>query len=120
MNDTNKMVSTVVNALFEKKAQNIKALDISALSNIGDAFVIASATNSSQVSALIDEVQKQMHEQGYPTRQIEGTQHSGWVLMDFYDVIVHVFTLEDRVVYNIEKVWAEAKEINIDSMIKEV
>lgn len=116
MNESNKMVATVVNALQEKKAQNIKALDISGLSDIGDAFVIASATNSSQVSALIDEVEKQMHEQGYTTRQIEGTQHSGWVLMDYYDVIVHVFTLEDRAFYNIERIWTDAKEINIDNV----
>ena len=114
MNESNKMVATVVNALQEKKAQNIKALDISGLSDIGDAFVIASATNSSQVSALIDEVEKQMHEQGYTTRPIEGTQHSGWVLMDYYDVIVHLFTVEDRSFYHIERVWADAKNIPIE------
>lgn len=115
MNHSTQMVTTVVHALQEKKAQDIKALDISALSDIGDAFVIASASNSNQLSALMDEIEKEMHKQGFSTRQIEGTQHSGWILMDYYDVIVHLFTVEDRSFYHIERVWAEAKNIPIEN-----
>ncbi len=115
MNHSTQMVATVVCALQEKKAQDIKALDISAISDIGDAFVIASASNSNQLSALMDEIEKKMHEQGFSTRQIEGTQHSGWILMDYYDVIVHLFTVEDRSFYNIERVWTDAKNIPIEN-----
>ncbi len=114
MNHSTQMVTTVVHALQEKKAQDIKALDISALSDIGDAFVIASASNSNQLSALMDEIEKEMHKQGFSTRQIEGTQHSGWILMDYYDVIVHLFTVEDRSFYNIERVWTDDKNIPIE------
>ena len=85
------MVLKVAKLLDDKKAVDIKALEIKDLTTIGDYFVIASGTSNIQVKALADEVEEGLSKLGYEPRRIEGYQSAMWVVLDYYDVIVHIF-----------------------------
>ena len=93
--------------LDQKKAQDIVVIDIQEKSSFADYLVIASGGSERQVLTLTDEVEEQMDREGLIARSIEGKNHSGWVLMDFGDIIVNIFTKETREKYNIEKVWGD-------------
>lgn len=106
------LVENVVNAMEDKKANDIKILDISEVSVMADYFVIASGTNRNQVQSIAENVEESLNKNGIYARQIEGFQTANWILMDFNDIIVHVFNEEDRLFYNLEKIWLDGKEIN--------
>ncbi len=103
-------------ALDSKKADNIKIIDISNVSVIADYFVIADASNMSQLQAMCDEVDEKLTKAGHPSKQIEGNRSSTWVLMDFGDVIVHVFSKEDRLFYDLERIWTDGKEVSYEEL----
>ena len=100
--------------LEDKKAQDIKIIDISEVSVMADYFIIASGSNRNQVQAMADSVEEKLHEVGIVPRQIEGYNTANWILMDFNDIIVHVFNEEDRLFYNLEKIWMDGKVIDKD------
>ena len=79
-----------IRALEDKKAEEIKTIDISEVSVIADYFIIANGTNRSQIQALSDHVEETLGKAGVPLRQIEGYQNANWVLLDFHDVIIHI------------------------------
>ena len=85
-----------IQALEDKKAEEIKTIDISEVSVIADYFIIANGTNRSQIQALSDHVEETLGKAGVPLRQIEGYQNANWVLLDFHDVIIHIFDKENR------------------------
>ena len=95
MNQSKEMVRLAVEALDEKKGEDIKIIDIQGVTVIADYFVLASASNSSQTQALIDNVEEKLFKAGFECRQKEGNLSSTWVLLDYGDVIVHVFSKED-------------------------
>ena len=101
------MVRIAVNALEEKKGEDIKIIDIHGVSVIADYFVLASATNNSQLHALVDSVEEKLFKAGYECKQKEGNLTSTWMLMDYNDVIVHVFSQEDRLFYDLERIWRD-------------
>lgn len=103
-------------ALEEKKAEDIKIISISKISPIADYFIIANGTNSLQVDAMVDEVRDKMAEAGFETKRVEGVNASGWVLMDYGDVVVHVFSREDRLFYDLERIWMDGKKINKEDL----
>lgn len=105
-----------VKALDSKKAEDIKVLEIGDLTIIADHFVIAQGTSSTHVRALADEVEFKLHEAGIEPRQIEG-KSSGWILLDYHELVVHVFTADQREYYNLEKLWADAKETDISAWV---
>lgn len=111
--DSKEMVKNVIKALDEKKANDIKIIDISEVSVLGDYFIIASGTNRNQVQAIADNVEKKLHDVGIIPRQIEGYQTANWILMDFSDIIIHIFNEEDRLFYNLEKIWLDGKVVDI-------
>lgn len=78
---------------------------------IADYFVIASAANSNQTQALVDNVEEKLYKAGYECRQKEGNTNSTWILMDYGDLIVHVFSREDRLFYDLERIWRDGKVI---------
>lgn len=78
---------------------------------IADYFVLASASNSSQTQALIDNVEEKLFKAGFECRQKEGNLSSTWVLLDYGDVIVHVFSKEDRLFYDLERIWRDGKVV---------
>lgn len=99
-------------AADSKKARDIKVLDIRDISPITDYFVICSGTSTIQVKAIADEVEEKLTEKGFYLYHKEGYNTARWILLDFGDVIVHVFHEEDRDFYNLERLWADAEVIN--------
>ena len=116
MNQANTMAKVIYDALDEKKGADIKIIDISTVSTIADYFVIATGNSNSQVSALVENVEEQMHKNGLAMKQREGNGNSPWILLDYADVIVHVFDKENRSFYNLEHIWHDGKEIMRDDL----
>ena len=112
------MAKIAYDALLEKKAEDIRILDISEISPIADYFLIASGKNQTQLAALKDEVEEKLGRAGYPDCRIEGNTHSTWILMDFTDIIVHLFSEEDRLFYDLERVWRDGSVIEPDMLKK--
>ena len=98
-----------ISALEDKKAEDVKVIDISEVSVIADSFIIAGGTNPNQIRAMCDNVQEVLDRAGYECRQIEGYETANWVLMDFGDVIVHIFDKENRLLFDLERIWRDGK-----------
>ncbi|MCR5345692.1 MAG: ribosome silencing factor [Lachnospiraceae bacterium] len=118
MNNAKEMMEIAVNALDEKKAIDIRVIDISNVSLVADYFVIAAASNPNQMSALTRNVDEMLTRAGYNLKSQEGNSYSTWILLDYTDIIVHVFTEEDREFYNLEKLWQDGVEIPVKDIIK--
>lgn len=116
MKNSKEMAKIACKALEEKKAENIRLIDISEVSVIADYFIIADGMNPNQLQAMRDSVEEELYKAGYPVKQIEGNQRSSWILMDYSDIIVHIFSQEDRMFYNLEKVWHDGKQIDINEL----
>ena len=107
------MVHIIYGALADKKGENIKVIDISEISVVADYFVIANGNSDSHVNALIENVDEKMHIAGYNLKQREGGRGGVWILLDYGDVIVHVFDKENRSFYNLEHVWSDGKVVEM-------
>ena len=103
-------------ALDEKKAEDITVIDISGVSTVADYFIIANGTNSNQVLAMVDNVEEQLHKAGYDPKQVEGYRQGNWVLLYYIDIIVHVFDKENRLFYDLERIWRDGKCIDIKEL----
>ena len=99
------LAQTIAEILYEKKANNIVALDVSQLTVITDAMVIASGRKALQVKALADDLEDKMSEMGYEPARKEGQQDGRWVVLDYRDVLVHIFHPEEREFYRLDKLW---------------
>lgn len=116
---TEKMMAQIAcKAIDDKKGQDIKVIDIHNVSVIADYFVIASGTNSNQVQAIVDNVEEQLGRAGFEAKQIEGNRNSSWILMDYGDVIVHVFDEENRLFYDLERIWRDGKFLEMDAFLE--
>ena len=107
--DSKEIAKLAIEALEDKKAEDIKVIDISEVSVIADYFIIANGTNSSQIQALSDNVEEKLGKAGVPLRQIEGYNNANWILLDFHDVIIHIFDKENRLFYDLERIWRDGK-----------
>ncbi|UOF88899.1 ribosome silencing factor [Fodinisporobacter ferrooxydans] len=96
-------------AAADKKARDVVILDIHGLSVIADYFVICSGNSNTQVQAIAKEVREKLGKQNIPCKGAEGLDEAKWVLLDFGDVVVHVFRQEEREFYNLERLWADAQ-----------
>lgn len=114
--DSREMARIAVEALADKKGEGIRIIDISDVSVIADYFVIANGTNKSQVQALVDNVQEALFKAGVEAKQVEGYSSAAWILLDFNDIIVHVFSQEDRLFYDLERIWRDGKLISTDEI----
>lgn len=103
-------------AIEDKKAEDIKIIDISKVSVIADYFIIASGNNRNQVQALADNVQEELGKRGVDCKQIEGYQTANWILLDYNDIIVHIFNAEDRLFYDLERIWRDGKSVEISEL----
>ena len=112
------MVRLACKTLNEKKALDIKVIDIHEVSVIADYFVIASGGNLNQVQAMVDNVEEQLGRAGYEPKQVEGTRGSNWILMDYGDLIIHVFDEENRLFYDLERIWRDGKEVDAEEFLK--
>lgn len=110
------MVKLAYKAADDKKGIDIKVLDIGDISVISDYFLIVSGNSQSQIEAIKDNIQEILGRNGYFAKNVEGNQHSGWLLLDYGDMIVHIFTKDDRAFYNLERVWKDGKIITEDML----
>ncbi len=111
------MVKIAYTALDDKQGEDIRILDISGISVLADYFIIAHGNNSNHVRSLIDFTEEKLNKAGFETKNIEGNHNGSWVLMDFKDIIVHVFDKENRSFYDLERIWADGKVIeNIEEL----
>lgn len=116
MDEAKKMARLAIDALNDKKAEDIKIIDISKVSVMADYFIIASGNNRNQIQAMIDNVDEYLGKAGFVNRQVEGYETANWVLMDYKDVIVHVFDKENRLFYDLERIWRDGTLINEDEI----
>ena len=103
-------------ALEEKKAEDIRVIDISEVSVLADYFIIANGSSRPQIQALSDEVSEKMEKAGATLKQVEGYDSAKWILLDFGDVIVHIFNQEDRLLYDLERIWRDGKQVDADQL----
>ena len=116
--ETNMTVEKIVKVLDNKKAEEIKVIKISELTVLADYFIIANGNSNTHVRALAEEVEYELSNAGEQVRSIEG-RSTGWVLLDYSSVLVHVFTPRDREYYNLERLWQDGEEIDISDIIGE-
>lgn len=116
MTESAKFAKIAYEALADKKGENIKIIDISEVSAIADYFIIADGMNQNQLQAMCDAVEEDLYKAGCKLKQTEGNRNSTWILMDYGDVIVHVFSKEDRLFYDLERIWTDGKEIAADEL----
>lgn len=110
------MVKLAYKALDDKKGEDIKVIDISNVSVLADYFIIANGSNDNQVNALVDSVEEELHKKGFDVKQREGYGLGSWVLLDFGDIIVHVFDKENRLFYDLERIWRDGKSVDVSAL----
>lgn len=113
MSQSMDMVHVIYDALADKKGEDIKVIDISEISVMADYFIITNGNSDSQVSALVENVDEKTHAAGYELKQQEGVKGGDWILMDYGDVIVHVFNGDNRSFYNLERIWSDGKVVEM-------
>ncbi|MDF2845364.1 MAG: hypothetical protein K0R00_3790 [Herbinix sp.] len=116
MDNSKLMVKLAYEAMDEKKAEDIQVIEIKDISIIADYFIIANGTNSSQVDALVASVSDKLGRNGFEPKRIEGVRSASWILMDYGDVVVHVFSKEDRLFYNLERIWRDGKLVSKEQL----
>ena len=112
MNNILDAVKNACKALDKHLANNIKVIDIAHLTTISEYFVIADANNENQMHALQDAVEESLGKAGVHPERIEGSKTEHWILMDFGEFVVHIFSKEDREFYNIERIWSDGKMLD--------
>ncbi|MBR2190924.1 MAG: ribosome silencing factor [Eubacterium sp.] len=110
--DSKQIAKIAFDALEDKKGVNIKIIDISNISILADYFIIAGGTNENQVKALADNVEEELAKVDVTPKQIEGYNNANWILMDYQDVIIHIFNEQDRLFFDLERIWSDGNEIN--------
>ncbi len=116
MSDSKKYAKIAYDALADKKGENIKIIDISEVSSIADYFIIADGANQNQLQAMCDAVDEELYKAGCELKQTEGNRNSTWILMDYGDIIVHVFSKEDRLFYDLERIWKDGVEVDPETI----
>ncbi|HAX06627.1 ribosome silencing factor [Eshraghiella crossota] len=109
-----KILNTIYNAIDDKKGGNTRILDISAITTISDYFIITSGNNYNQVRAIADNVEEELlKKHGMRPERVEGYNNGEWILLDYIDYVIHVFDREQRLFYDIERIWSDGKEIEV-------
>ncbi len=106
--DTKEFAKNIADLILSKKGYNIKILDLQNLTPISDYFVLASADSHIQVKAIADEIDDKLRKVGIKCHFKEGYNTANWILLDYFDVVVHIFKVEAREFYNLEKLWGDA------------
>lgn len=104
----------IVNAIDDKRAEDIVILNMSSISPVADYFVICEGNSEKQVQAIARELKEVAHEHNLPIKRLEGFDAARWVLADLENVVVHVFHRDDRDYYNLEKLWADAPKVEVE------
>lgn len=105
-----------IEALEDKKGEDIRIIDISEVSILADYFIIASGNNRNQVQALCDNVEEKLGKMGVVQKQIEGYDNGNWILVDYRDIVIHIFDKENRLFYDLERIWRDGKLIEKENL----
>ena len=116
MSEAREMVKKIHSALEDKKADDITVIDITEVSCLADYFIIAAGSNINQVQAMADNVDQELGKAGFPCKAMEGYQSGQWILLDFGDIVVHVFSRDDRRFYNLERIWRDGKFLSREDL----
>lgn len=109
-----KILNTIYNAIDDKKGGNTRILDISAITTISDYFIVTSGNNYNQVRAIADNVEEELlKKHGMRPERVEGYNNGEWILLDYIDYVIHIFDREQRLFYDIERIWSDGKEIEV-------
>ena len=114
---TQEKLEKIVKILDSKKAEDIQVIGITNLTIIADYFVIATGTSTTQVKSLADEVDFQLGELGVEARGIEGVRAASWIVLDYGDIVVHVFYRDTRAEYQLERLWADGEQVDISNLL---
>ncbi len=110
------LTKIAVAALEDRKAEDVTVIDISEISPIADYFIIANGTNQNQLQAMRDAADEALYKAGAKVQQVEGNQNSTWILMDYGDIIIHIFSKEDRLFYDLERTWRDGKIVDVNNL----
>ncbi|WP_026651201.1 ribosome silencing factor [Butyrivibrio proteoclasticus] len=110
------MAKMAVEALEDRKGEDVRVIDITEVSTLADYFIIASGTNINQCQAMADSVQEKLGRAGHMTKDVEGYDFGNWILLDFGDIIVHIFDSENRLFYDLERIWRDGKVIAAEEL----
>ncbi len=113
---TKELVKAAVKALEDKKGGNIRVIDIRDVSIVADYFIIADGSSRSQVQALADNVEEELAKAGKTEHRTEGYRTAGWILLDYGDIIIHIFSQEDRLFYDLERIWRDGKVVEAEEL----
>lgn len=105
---SDKLADVIASLIFEKKGFDVKLIEMKNVSNIADYFLICTADSTTQVKAIADNIDKKLRDEGIRLWHKEGYQALKWVLLDYVDVVVHIFEKESRGYYNLERLWGDA------------
>ena len=114
--NSKELVKIAYNALDDKKGHDIRIIDINEVTSMGDYFIIADGSNKNQVQALCDNVEEFMHKAGAKLKNREGYSNGGWILLDYYDIIVHIFVEEERSFYDLEHIWRDGRLVSVGDL----
>ena len=114
---TQEKLEKIVKILDSKKAEDIQVIGITNLTIIADYFIIATGTSTTQVKSLADEVDFQLGELGVEARGIEGVRAASWIVLDYGDIVVHVFYRDTRAEYQLERLWADGEQVDISGLL---
>jgi len=111
------LIASAVKILDSKKAEDIRVIKIGDLTILADYFIIADGTSSTQTKALADEVEFRLKQQGREPKQVQGNNGSNWIILDYSDVVIHIFYKETRDFYNLERLWSDGEDVDISKYI---
>lgn len=114
---TQEKLEKIVKILDSKKAEDIQVIGITNLTIIADYFVIATGTSTTQVKSLADEIDFQLSQLGIEARGIEGVRAANWIVLDYNDIVVHVFYRDTRAEYQLERLWADGEQVDISHLL---
>ena len=117
--EAKELMENIVKVLDSKKAKDIRAIRIGDLTILGEYFVIATGTSSTQVKMLADEVDYQLGEKGVQPHRVEGYHSENWIILDYTDVIVHIFHEDTREFYDLERLWADWEKVDLSGILKD-
>ena len=117
MNNAKEMAAIAVEALEDKKANDISIIDIEKISTLADYFIIASGSNKNQVQAMTDEELDKLGRAGFETKHVEGYRTANWILLDYGDIVIHIFDEENRLFYDLERIWRDGKAIKKEELL---
>jgi len=113
--EISEMFDEIVTALEDKKARELRVIDTQELTTVATYFIICSGTSTTHIKTLADEVEFRLREKGVTPLRLEGYNSARWILIDYGDIVVHIFHEEDREFYNLERLWRDGRSISVEN-----